>query len=412
MNRRLSRLLLIGDPRGLPQLLEAVPRQHVIGLVGAAIRPAQHEALQAIARAWGLPLLIQPPPSDPAFEAFRAAVEALAPELILVNSYAMWLPPSILELARHGGINLHGALLPAYRGASPLQNALLNGERETGVTMHVLAPGFDEGPIIAERRVPIHFDDTWAVVHERIIAATSALLASELPKVLSLCHDARPQDPGRARYYRRRHPEDGAIDWNRDVLYLYNLVRALVHPHPGAFYYAGGQRILLDRYLPLPRVAALKYDANGGNRVLKGPALSLMPLQPAAGQPSEALDRNDQIMLDIEGPARARLGHGRLMALDFETRTARLSAEIGATPASDRWDEALRLMLAFAFLELNLARVESSEAEAGCLDGLIAAGFDTVGPRHVHPRNLAITRSSFLRGMRASPALIHCRKSL
>lgn len=396
----LSRLLLVGDPRGLPQLLSAVPRSLVVGLVGASIRPQQHEALRAIAAATDLPLLIQPSAQSPAFEAFRAAVEELKPELLLVNSYAMRLPPAILSLAPHGGINLHGALLPRYRGASPLQAALLNCERETGVTMHVMSPGFDEGSVIAERRVPIHFDDTWVSVHQRIIAATADLLADELPRCLALAHAASSQDPTRAHYYPRRHPEDGAIDWNRDVLYLYNFIRALVHPHPGAFYSHQGRRLVLDAYMPLPRVAALKYGPRGGNRLLRGPALALAPLQPETcaehGVPCETLDRNDRIVLVAEDATGRCRGLGCLSGLDFESRAGRLEWEPAPDLGPDHQSEALRLMLAFAFLELNLARIEAGEASADRLEPLVAAGFDADASRR-RPLRLTISRSTFLR---------------
>jgi methionyl-tRNA formyltransferase len=259
------RILLFGDDLGLPGLIKVIPVELICGLVGAEIRPHQHPELYQLAEAQGVPLLIQPRATSAAYPAFVEKVRNLAPDLIVVNSYSMLIRPAILAIPQLGGVNIHGALLPQYRGCNPIQWALLNDETETGVTMHYMTAEFDAGDIIAQRRVPIYFEDTWRDIQARIGTATETMLAEEIPRLLTHTNTRQPQDESKARQYKRRHPEDGLIDWQQSVLYIYNLVRALVRPHPGVFYQSGADKTVLDEYLTIPQVTALKYSAGGAD---------------------------------------------------------------------------------------------------------------------------------------------------
>ncbi|MEI6837229.1 MAG: formyltransferase family protein, partial [Alcaligenaceae bacterium] len=158
------RILIFGDIPGIPQLLRHIPAEHLIGTVCAAIRPQYHDPLSDIAAFHELPLIIQPKVNSADYANFKVAIKQLAPDLILVNSYSMIVREDVLALARLGGINIHGALLPRYRGCNPTQWAILNGETLTGVTMHEMSAGLDEGAIIDQREVPLFFEDTWQAV--------------------------------------------------------------------------------------------------------------------------------------------------------------------------------------------------------------------------------------------------------
>jgi methionyl-tRNA formyltransferase len=284
----ISRILLFGDTSGLPQLLRTVPHEMVVALVGAKIRPHQHPELEKIVEEFGLSFIIQPKRSSKAYPGFVNVCRDLAPDLIMVNSYSMRIPQEILDIPFAGGVNIHGGLLPQYRGANPIQWAILNNERETGVTMHYMTSDFDAGDLIAQRNVPILLEDTWIDVRDRIMSATESMLAETIPKLLKMTNTRRPQDETRAKYYRRRRPKDGNFDWEKSVLYIYNLVRALVKPLPGAFYYDGDVKIVLDEYIPLPVIAAMKYDPQIGGQELKGECVTLRPLS--------------QEVLNLEGP--------------------------------------------------------------------------------------------------------------
>lgn len=244
------KIICFGDILGLPQLLGHLPADSVTALVAAENRPQYHQELGDIGRAHGLSLIVQSSQKTGSYGEFFSRLQALAPDLILVHSYSMLLPPEVLALPRLGAINIHGALLPYYRGCNPIQWALCNNEGVTGVTMHYMDAGFDTGDIIAQQTVPIHFDDTWLTIRDRIVDATDSLLAEQVPEILAGRNGRSAQNEQAAKYWSRRKPEDGLIDWNWSCITIYNLIRALVFPHPGAYYVADeGTKIVLDQFL-------------------------------------------------------------------------------------------------------------------------------------------------------------------
>ena len=145
--------MLFGDPVGLPQLLRVVEGCEILAVVGAVIRPQQHGAIAALAGGIGAPFLIQPRARDADHADFRSKIAALAPDLIVVNSYSMILQPDVLALPRHGAVNVHGALLPAYRGANVTEWALINGERSIRDMARVLVEQRLMSPQEAEANV-------------------------------------------------------------------------------------------------------------------------------------------------------------------------------------------------------------------------------------------------------------------
>ena len=268
-------MLVFGADVGVSQLLRHLPSGIVCGIVAAGIRPSQHRILQEIARKIQLPFLVQPRATSIEYTSFVEQVRRLQPDLILVSSYSMLLRLEVLSIPSCGAVNIHGALLPEYRGANPVQWALLNDETETGVTMHYMNEGFDSGDIIAQRHVPIYFEDTWHEIYARLGIETEGLLSEELPKLLSGTNTRQAQDENRAHHWRRRHPEDGLIDWQQNPRQIYNLIRALVKPLPGAFYInASGNRIVLNEYMAIEEVVALKDS-------LKGQVLTAKYVSPA-----------------------------------------------------------------------------------------------------------------------------------
>jgi methionyl-tRNA formyltransferase len=250
----------------------------------------------------------------------------------------------VLAIAPMGAFNVHGALLPAYRGANPTQWALLNDERETGVTIHCMTGEFDAGDIVGERRVPIHFTDTWLDIHSRIRQATEDLLAEQLPRILDGSYDRRAQDPDAARHFRRRRPEDGRIDWAAGVLAIYNLIRALVAPNPGASYVEHGETVVIDRYLTISEVAALKHARP---EVREPTATTLMlTARPQGG--NEAVLLAAQRIEDGSEVGKATVGD-----IDWDQRSARLTVEAGADAAQE-----IRILAhEFATIELGLTEV-------------------------------------------------------
>jgi methionyl-tRNA formyltransferase len=167
-----------------------------------------------------------------------AALSSLEPELIVVAAYAQILPRAALDLPRFGCLNVHASLLPRYRGASPIQAAILDGERETGVSLMLMDEGLDTGSVIAQAREPIGDEDTAESLSHRLALAGAGLLVRTLPAWVGGELTPQPQDNGLATMTRPLTKEEGRIDWSRPATYLARHIRAM-HPWPGAFTTAG-----------------------------------------------------------------------------------------------------------------------------------------------------------------------------
>ncbi len=197
-------------------------------------------------------------------EALLARMATLSPPLGVVASFNHVLPPAVFNAPPCGMVNVHGGALPEYRGANTLQWAIINGESELGVTLHYVNAGIDAGPVIAVERVAIEYHDSAVTLRDKIIARGRALLAAWLPRLVQGRVAATPQSEEHARYWPRRKPADGRIDWTRSDEQIRDLVRALVPPWPGAFYENhAGNRIVLDRMLTIEEIRALRTEAAG-----------------------------------------------------------------------------------------------------------------------------------------------------
>ena len=263
MNKKEINLIIFGDTFGIPMLIDCIKECNIScnisAIVAASIRPYHYEELLKIANSLFIPLIIQPKRDDKNYSFFVKNISLLKPDFIIVNSYSMKLHSEVLSIPKIAAINVHGGLLPEYRGANPIQWAIINGETETGVTIHYMTEEIDAGDIISQKRIPIFFEDTWIDVRNRLYVITKEILKEELPKIFEEKNLRVPQDESKAKYYKRRKPEDGLIDWYRPVVYIYNLIRALVKPLPGAFYFdQNGKKIIIDYFVPYEEVKKLQ----------------------------------------------------------------------------------------------------------------------------------------------------------
>jgi methionyl-tRNA formyltransferase len=291
-------------------------------LVRAELRPEQAPALAELARRRGLELLVQPRANAgaAATRAFVRQLSAHAPDLIVVDSYSMLLSAPVLAVAKVACLNLHGALLPAYRGPNPVQWALINDERETGVTLHLMDTGFDTGAIVDQRVIPIAIDDTWRELYALQDTAARELLRDSLPRYLRGEIRTVAQDRAESSQFPRRTPEDGVIDWEHSALAIHNLIRALVAPLPGAFYTRrDGSKVVLDRYVPLSAVLALKFG-DAGSRHLEHNQLSLKPA-PEEGE-------GTSVIVFRARDRASGLALGRLCLRDIEWETRRTTIDM------------------------------------------------------------------------------------
>jgi methionyl-tRNA formyltransferase len=173
--------------------------------------------------------------ADPPGEAVENQVAKIQPDLIFSFYYRSMLPMPLLRRARLGAFNMHGSLLPRFRGRAPLNWAIVKGERETGVTLHEMVEKPDAGRIVDQEAVPIGPDDTAVEVFHRMTAAAESVLKRSLPALVQGAVRFKPNDLARGSYYGRRRPEDGRIDWTKSAQEIHNLVRAVAPPFPGAF---------------------------------------------------------------------------------------------------------------------------------------------------------------------------------
>lgn len=273
------KILLFGDNSGISQLVRHLPRDFLVGIVGASIRPQYLEDLRAIANSLHVPFLLQPKWKSNEYDAFVNQVRALAPDLIWVNSYSMIIRDDLLACSRLGGINIHAALLPQNRGCNPIQWSILNGEYETGATIHEIDRDIDTGPIIDQQRVPIFFEDSWLDVSRRLDGAIDALIVNVMPKILSENWCAVSQVRLNATFGKRRTPADSLFLWSQPLVEIYNKVRALLPPVPSAFYQDNaGQTYSLDAYKTIWQLALLKYEL-GEDVAMKAEHVRLRPLR-------------------------------------------------------------------------------------------------------------------------------------
>ncbi|MFS2114954.1 formyltransferase [Herbaspirillum frisingense] len=191
-------------------------------------------------------------PTDPKSPQLLAQVQAAQPDFIFSFYYRHMLPAEVLAAARRGAYNMHGSLLPKYRGRVPINWAVLHGETETGATLHEMTVKPDAGSIVAQTAVPILPDDTAHEVFGKVVVAAEMTLWTALPAMLAGRTPQLPNDLSKGSYFSGRKPEDGRIDWRRTAREVHNLVRAVAPPYPGAFEEIAGDKITVTRTRLVP----------------------------------------------------------------------------------------------------------------------------------------------------------------
>ena len=195
--------------------------------------------LVEIATSAGIPIW---QPEGPQGEGFLELVRELAPELTIVAGYHKKIPARVLEVPRRGTINVHGSLLPSYRGPSTWKQAILNGESRTGVTIHVMTPELDRGDILAQVEVPIDDCDTGGSLFLKLCRAGADLLPDTLAKMESGQLSTWPQDEQKASYFSYIGEQEARVQWSQSGASIRNLARAL-DPRPGAWTMLNGERV-------------------------------------------------------------------------------------------------------------------------------------------------------------------------
>ena len=172
-------------------------------------------------------------------------VRKIAPDFLLSFYYRNMIKPELLEIPARGALNLHGSWLPKYRGRVPVNWAVINGETETGATLHYMVAKPDAGDIVDQEKVAIAFTDTAHDVFGKVNEAAVTVLRRAWPRLVDGSADRIPMDLAAGSYFGGRKPEDGRIDWNKSAVEIYNLIRGVTHPYPGAFTELNGMKLLI-----------------------------------------------------------------------------------------------------------------------------------------------------------------------
>ena len=211
------------------------------------------ESVAALANLHGIPVIT---PEDPNAEEVIAQIRALQPDFFFSFYYREMLKKALLDIPARGALNMHGSLLPKYRGRVPVNWAIILGETETGSTLHYMTEKPDNGDIVAQQAVPILPNDTALQVFQKVTVAAEMALNSVLPALLAGTAKAEKQDLSKGAYFGGRKAEDGVIDWSQSAQDIHNLVRAVAPPYPGATTHLLGMPMRILHTLPTKCSAA------------------------------------------------------------------------------------------------------------------------------------------------------------
>lgn len=264
----MKRVVLIGDEEGLKSLFKSIKsngRFLVSGVICHKGRAAAEEVAADISNSLGCNLIRQPRRSEEnEYGLFVDKIRECKADFAVCYSYDMILKKEVLDIFPQGVYNLHGALLPKYRGGSVLNWVIINGEKETGMTIHRMEETVDTGPIVMQKRVTIDYDDTALTLRKKLSDVAEELLIDFWQEAADNSIILTPQNEEEASSFRRRKPEDGFFEWSWEPERIYNLIRALISPWPGAFYYENGEKVVINHFLTFDEVKKIKAEKEKG----------------------------------------------------------------------------------------------------------------------------------------------------
>jgi methionyl-tRNA formyltransferase len=249
------RVVFMGSPEfAVPCQDALLSTEEVVAVVTQPDKPVgrglavQPPPVKLRAQAAGVPVMqpasVRKPP-------FLDELRALAPDVCVVVAYGKILPPEVLAVPKHGCLNVHASLLPKYRGAAPVQRAIIDGEPATGVTIMRIVKELDAGPMLASVRRPIGRAETSEEVERDLARLGAQLLVSTVDALADGAVTETPQDDAASTYAQRLTKEDGRIEWARPAVRIHNLIRGL-HPWPHAYTRRGSERLIIRRAEPSP----------------------------------------------------------------------------------------------------------------------------------------------------------------
>jgi methionyl-tRNA formyltransferase len=259
---------------------------HVVALITHEDNPTEKiwfKPPAVLAREKGLPIFTPERVNSPEW---IERIAALQPDLILSVYYRNMISPRILGLARLGAFNMHGSLLPKYRGRAPINWAVLHGETRIGMTLHRMVKAADAGAIVDQEGIDLGPRDTAEQAFRKVLPCARKVLARQIDALLTGTAKEAPQAEAQATYFGGRKPEDGRIAWTQAARQIFNLIRAVTDPYPGAFTDVNGARLMVWW-------AEFDSPATKGRRGAPGEVLSVSPLVVATGDGALELTKTE-----------------------------------------------------------------------------------------------------------------------
>ena len=234
-------------------------KNHVIGIVGASIRPDSHLDLKKKADSLEIPFLIQPKSDTYEYGEFIRDISKLKPNLFFINSYSMIFKKDLLEIPNNGVLNIHSSLLPKNRGPNPIQWGIINGDKFAGVTLHLVDEGIDTGPIIDQLKTKININDTWVTLSNKILILMNKLLKKNIQNILKNNWISKPQNEAIATKNFRLNSKFPKINFSSmNDIQIYNLIRAQVKPLNGAYLEKKNEKIFFPNILKIKEIKKLR----------------------------------------------------------------------------------------------------------------------------------------------------------
>jgi UDP-4-amino-4-deoxy-L-arabinose formyltransferase/UDP-glucuronic acid dehydrogenase (UDP-4-keto-hexauronic acid decarboxylating) len=257
-------VIIFGDELGLTTIRQTLPKISPIAVVYSHKRSLARESALKWHEETGCSVIMQPPASNKEESSiFFRTIQDLHPRIGLCYSYDIIFKKEIIDIFTEGIFNVHGSLLPKYRGTNVINWVLINGEGETGVTLHKIVEQVDAGPIVCQKKVIIDFCDTALTLREKLKDMGQEVLSAGWEILTKQSAVLLEQDCHQATNVRRRKPEDGYFEWDWSCLKIYNLIRGLVSPWPGAWYIEGNKKIVIDYFMTFPQVQEMQKDKIG-----------------------------------------------------------------------------------------------------------------------------------------------------
>lgn len=250
-------LLFLIEKNLMPKAIFAIPQEFSISYSEKKVKNTNYANLKTIADKHHIPYYEIDSVEGKKTKDYESIIKELNLDLILVLGWYYRVPKSIRELTKYGAWGIHASLLPKYAGGAPLNWAIINGEKETGVTLFRMEDGVDDGDIIAQKAFSIECEDTIKEVYDKATIASKQMLAEALNKIDDV--KFTPQNKSKIEVYPQRSPRDGIIDWHQDAKNIYNFIRAQTLPYPCAFSTLNNQKIKI--------ISANIFDKNCSNSI-------------------------------------------------------------------------------------------------------------------------------------------------